>query len=200
MKPAVLAVLAIASACATTHQSPRVLDPGQVQVTAAIARTTPDDDFAPEGGAIWSGDVQVRRGLQSKLDGGLRYAGGGGAHLLQADIKFQLAPRVASVLMPVGVLFSDEGREFEYAGLVLSPTLLFGTELTPNRVELVGAPKLLLVLPDEGDTETEVGLSVGLRLSSDLQRWAIHPELAYMVISDADTNLLTFAIALSANY
>jgi hypothetical protein len=190
-------------ACGSSFQSVNVVAPGQTQVTGGMVRTTPDDDFDPESGAIYSGDLQVRHGVTDKVDLGVRYAGGNGLHYLAFDPKFQIIPKYVSVGAPIGVLFAEDGgfeRMFDYGGIVISPTIYAGAELSPNTSELVFAPKIMWVLPDDGESDSEVGASLGFRLSTNLQKWAIMPELSYLDVTGAESGLLSFGIALSANY
>jgi hypothetical protein len=88
---------------------------------------------------------------------------------------------------------------FDYGGLLVSPTIYAGAELSPNTAEVVFAPKLIWVLPDDGESDSEVGASVGVRLSRDLRKWVIMPELSILDLT-GQSALLSFGIALSATY
>jgi hypothetical protein len=190
------------AACSSSFQSAKVLAPGQTQVTGAMLRTTPHDDFAPEGGALYSGDLQIRRGITPTIDLGGRYVGGSQGHYLAVDPKIQVIPKYVSFGMPIGIILAEDNdgeRMFDYGGLIFSPTVYIGSEISPNQAELVVAPKILIVVPDDGETDSEIGASVGMRLSSDLARWAIVPELSILNVSGEASSLLSFGVALQAN-
>ena len=95
----------------TTYQSARVLDPGQVRAHRGDQPDSRVNDDPASEEVFWTGDIQARRGLHDKIDGGLRYAGGAGSHFLQVDLKLQLGSRLASIMVPMGLIFSDEVRD-----------------------------------------------------------------------------------------
>ena len=205
-RPIVILALAIVTAagCGTSFQSSQVMAPGKTQFVGALSRTTPDDDFTPDEGGVFHGDLQVRHGLHQIAELGVRYTGATAGHFLQVDGKFQVVPKLFSVALPVGVYFVEmglegDGRELDYGGLMITPTLFVGGEVVPNQVELVGAPKFMIVFPDDADSDGEFGASLCARLSTDLAKWALVPEIAYMAYG-GEENLLTFGLGVAANY
>lgn len=191
-----LALAAPLLAACTAAQSARVLPPGKTQVTVAANVTTMSQ--AEEGleGELWFGEVMVRRGLGSRLDGGLllhRTPGQSGAlSLLALEPKVQItaagARATVSIGLSAGVSFEDapgqDGLNFEHAGYHVTPALYLGYDLSAT-AELVASPRLYLLIPDDmGDTETELGGALGVRFTDPARTWAVHPELALSTIED----------------
>ncbi|MBZ0235505.1 MAG: hypothetical protein K8M05_24460 [Deltaproteobacteria bacterium] len=193
--------LLVAGACATTHQSARVLEPGKTQVTAALGRTSADEGGLDEG--IWSGDLQVHTGLADKIEGGARLVrtpGSGGTLSYGAvEGRFQIVPDLVSIALPFGLLWAEEGADFDDGFFLATPTVFVGSQLSPT-LELVAAPKLYVFIPtdDEGDTEVELGGSVGARFTNPARTWAIHPELGLLRIGGDDSvTYITFGLGVS---
>ena len=206
---AIAAGVVAGAGCGTSFQSAQVLEPGKTQFIGALGRSTPDDDLTPDEGGVFHGDIQVRHGINRFFEAGVRYSGATGGHFLQLDPKFQVLSKEQasgmsiSVGAPFGVYWAEEpdpdNRMLDYGGIMITPTLYIGGEVVPNQVELVGAPKFLLVFPDDGESDQEFGVSLAGRLSTDLGKWAIIPEIAYVAYG-GEMNLLTFGLGLAANY
>jgi hypothetical protein len=205
VKHAIFALLPVTLiGCVSSYQSAKVLAPGQTQITGALTRSAPDDQL-DEG--LYTGDIQVRHGLSDKVDGGVRYGIAsefGSIHSLSVDAKIELVPDHVSVSLPVGVIISDEERDFEYGGFFIAPTVLLGAEMSKN-VALVAAPRLIIAFPDEddgfpSDSTTLYGASVGVRFSADLERWAIHPEVGLLSGDDLDGTLISAGVGVSTTY
>lgn len=205
-RPVAIAVAIGALGACTTAQSARVLAPGQTQISVAANRVSVTD----EDGVIWYGQVMVRRGLAPKVDAGLiltRTPGGsGGVSMLAAEPKLQLTAHGAkttfSLGLAAGALWSDQstrdGLEGDVTGFLVSPTAYLGFELSPG-AELVAAPRLYLIIPDEGgDNQTAFGATVGVRFTDAARSWAIHPEFTYLAVEDADETFLTLGVSVSA--
>lgn len=183
-------------------QSARVLAPGKTQLAVGAGRSTvsgPDDDV------VWHGTVMVRRGLARNVDGGLvlqRTPGGGGLSFAAVEPKVQLTSSgrgAASVALALGPFWEDgigeDGIDWDYGGVVVAPTIFLGYDLAPT-AELVFAPRLVLFLPDEGDSDTQVGASLGVRFTDRARTWAVHPDLAYL--STDDEAILTLGLSIAA--
>lgn len=180
---ALAAAAALLGACATSYQSARVVEPGKVQVTGALAHTEggPTSSY---GGWRTLGDLQVRAGIVDRVDAGLRFVRSPGTSYRSyatLDAKVELVPDRVSLSLPVGLVWYQEGDRIDRVSTVLSPGVLAGYQLKPN-LELVGAPRLFLFLPGPYNdvTEVEVGGSVGLRFTNPARTWAIHPELGIL--------------------
>jgi hypothetical protein len=191
-----------AGACATSHQSARVLAPGKTQVTTALARTSSSDEV---GEGLWNGDLQVHGGVAPgvELGGRLVRTPGGGNTLSGASLegRFQVVPERVAIAVPVGFVWQEEFDDFEGGAYTLTPTVFVGADVSPT-LEVVAAPKLFVFIPDEGDGDTEVewGGSVGLRVTNEARTWALHPELGLAHFSEDDGSgetFLTFGLGVS---
>jgi len=189
--------------CSAQYQSARTLPEGKFQVTAAASnvRSTEDgDDHA------WTGDVQVRGGLADRLDGGIHLGrtpsfGNESISAVMVDLKKQLTDATSetafSLALPIGIGWIDEGDDWGEGTYLLAPTILFGQQVSPE-VELVVAPKLLVMHPDGGETRTGGGLSLGVRISDTTRSWAMHPEISISKLERTDGLLYSFGFAVAA--
>ncbi|HUQ08426.1 MAG TPA: hypothetical protein VM261_38310 [Kofleriaceae bacterium] len=191
----------LAGACATSHQSARVLAPGKTQVTTALARTSATEGGLDEG--IWTGDLQVHGGVAPGFELGgrlVRTPGGGNTgSIASIEGRFQVVPERVSIALPVGVVWQEELDDFEGGNFFLTPTVFVGTDVSPT-MELIAAPKLFVFIPDDGDddTEVEIGGSVGLRITNEARTWAVHPELGIIQFSEGtDATWITFGLGIS---
>jgi hypothetical protein len=202
MRAALLA-LVLLGACATSHQSARVLAPGKTQVTTALARTSATEGGLDEG--IWTGDLQVHTGVASNVEVGARLVrtpgGAETASIASIEGRFQVVPDHVSVALPVGILWEEQFDDFEGGNFFLTPTVFVGTDVSPT-MELVAAPKLFVFIPDDDDDDTEIefGGSVGLRITNEARTWAVHPELGLIQLSEGDGDgetYVTFGLGVS---
>ena len=188
----------VATGCASSYQTASLVGAGRTTVSGALARSevTGGDDNAGD----WSGDLQVRHGVTDTAEVGVHYTGTNGAHAVAFDPKFSIVPDKIAVSLPVAILFSDQNREMDYGGMVVTPTIFFGAPVTPNQVELVIAPKLMLVFPDGDDAESDqwFALSAGARLSADLKKWALLPEVS--IVDLPGGSVITGGVAVQASY
>jgi hypothetical protein len=203
MNPRTIAValaLVATAGCASSFQTASLVGEGKTSVSAALVRAQVNDSSSDTGSSEsdWSGDIQVRHGVTDQVEVGARYATSNGAHYLAFDPKFAVLPGKVAVGVPIAVLFSDNGRMLDYGGLVVTPTIYVGSPLTPNRAEIVFAPKLVMVFPDGGDSDTRIGLSAGARLSSDLRKWALLPEVSFLDLPGG--SVLSAGLAVQASY
>jgi hypothetical protein len=194
-----VAVIA-ATGCASSYQTASLVGAGRTTVSGALARSQLNGDGEAEDAGDWSGDLQVRHGVTDTVELGVHYTGTNGAHAVAVDPKFSIVPDKIAVSLPVAVLFSDQDRDMEYGGLVVTPTLFFGAPVTPNKVELVVAPKLMMVFPDSDDAQSDqwFAVSAGARLSADLRKWALLPEVS--IINLPGGSILTGGVAVQASY
>jgi len=189
--------------CATSYQSARVLAPGTTEVGVAATRIQPSD--GSNGDGLWVGDVSVRRGLTDRFDGGVhltRIPGGPETgSFLAVDPKVMLTPPGAattfSLSMPIGVAWDESFSDFGDGTIVLAPTLYLGFEVVPG-TELVAAPKLFVFVPNQGETQTEVGGSIGLRIGDGSRSWAVHPELGFIHFDQGGGSFVMFGVGIAA--
>lgn len=205
--------LVVLCGCATSYQSARVLERGRTEVTVGLTRAQLFDDSVESGDRGFLGDVQVRRGFGHGLDAGVRLQRTPSRR--DAASVFQLEPRLAltaperplalALALSAGVAWAevfdpaDGGQiEIDHGFGVFGATALVGFEATP-RLELVLAPRAFATTNGKA-TELHVGVSLGLRVGDLGRRWAIHPEIGILRLTEGpdDDTLLTFGIALAA--
>ena len=199
---------ALLAAC-TAAQSARVVAPDKTTISVGASRTTETGTSADDD-SVWGGQVMVRHGLGSRVDGGLTLARTPGEYGAVAgfglDGRAQLTPPDGKVVVTlggmVGLLWSEDqssdGFDVELGGYALGPTLHLGFDLS-SRAELVVAPRVVVLIPDEdADSETVYSVSLGVRLHDEARTWALHPELVYSAVADDEGRLLTLGLAISA--
>lgn len=186
---------ASASACVGTYQSARAVPPGQVEATLAVT-TSQAIVLAGESGAdteigwVWIGGVDVRRGFGAGVDAGVhgsraQMERGRAATLAGVSLKRELLStpkRTLSVDLPVSVAWGEDEDAGYVAGgpaAVVTPALLGGLEVR-ERVELVGATRVALVLPGTELSNVGFAASVGVRVVGRDRTWAIHPEVGIL--------------------
>lgn len=207
MTRAALVLAVVACGCANAYQSARTLPPGKTQVGVALSRS---EAFGDEGSdTVWLGDLQVRTGIGSRMDGGVRLTrnpgGGENVSLLSLDPKWELskpgARTAVSIGVPVGILWAEQGLDdLDTGAYIIAPSVFIGMQVSPT-TELVTSPKLFFILPDEdGDNELEFGLSVGLRFTDAARTWAVHPEIGFLRVSEegASEEFMMIGIAIAA--
>ena len=198
-----LALLACAAAgCVSPYQSARVLAPGKTQATVSVTQVRSIEDSDDK---LWVGDVQVRHGFDGKLEGGIRLGSAPSnddtANQIFVDVKAKLSQTdttAVSVALPVGIYFGQRGFDFEDGTIAIAPVLFFGAQLSPE-AELVVAPRVAYLIPDNDDNETALGVSLGVRFGPPSTGWAIHPEVGIMkLMADGTDPLITFGIGIAA--
>jgi hypothetical protein len=203
---ALVATALLAAGCAASYQSAHVLAPGKTMVTAAVTRM--QGSVANQDTHQYAGDIQIRHGIGERFDGGLRLIRtpnvGSASTMFAVDGKYQITPGNAKTALalsvPVGLLFSeDRGTEFDNRGVLIAPTFLVGSQVSAT-TEVVFGPKIVLIFPDGGDEETDVGLSLGIRFEDSSHTWAVQPEVQ---MYHANGNMMSdnyygFGIAISA--
>jgi hypothetical protein len=189
-----LAGLVAAGGCASSYQTARIAAPGKTRVSTAASHVSFDGGGDDEG--IDAIDLLVDHGLASQAEIGLRYtnyaAGDGGGSLLSLGPKFGLVKDRVAVTIPVGVAWAND----EIGAYIIHPRLIGSAPLSPNS-EVTGSFGVLVVVPDgdDADSESYFGGSVGLRLSTDLDAWAFHPEISFMKIEEGDSFSIGAAIS-----
>ena len=165
-------------------QNAKLLGPGKIEVTPSFSTVS----YSSEGE---SGHLQNHFGIQggvgifSLMDFRLRYeyinvdTNGGDpfhANILGFGPKFKLIKDVMAFYVPVGFAFSED---IETADTwQVHPTLL--TTLRLNKyIEFNPSAKILI--PFKSEQSTLVAFNLGIGLSADLDRWAVRPEIGFLL-------------------
>ena len=194
-------VVMVASGCVSSYQTARIVDPGKTRVSTAASHVQIDEGSDDSDG-LEAVDLLVDHGIGRQVEVGLRYtnyaAGSGGANVLTIGPKFALVKDRIAFTIPVGVVWTnDDGDGGADIGVyVLHPSVIGSAPISPNS-ELSGSLGFLVVVPDEGDSDSETyfGGSVGIRMSTDLDAWAFHPEIGFMQIEEVEA--FSFGAAIS---
>jgi hypothetical protein len=180
MKKTGLMVCALAM-CATaclpvtnTYQTARVLDPGDFEATAGLAATRGTQ--VEEGHVEVQVTAQVNAGLTDRLEGRVMVGATNiGAFPVAVAVKAELIEDTLAFDLPIGTMVG-QGRPMGY--LSAHPALI-GSHRFNQNVEVnasVRASFFAGIIAD-GDGIGPFSTTVGLGLSSDLNRWAIRPEV-----------------------
>lgn len=174
----------------SNYQSAKLLEPGRSAITPSASFNT----FHAEGGGgeidDWVFDVQFRGGVSRHFEIGAKFSHidvGDGYHFIAIDPKYALDPERVAFSCPFGTFF---GNDIE-SDLQVHPTIIARFPLEPGRSELNAAVKMLLFFTDT-DSDALVGFNFGPRFSSDLDRWAIHPEIGLLFNPGDDGHFVQF--------
>ena len=184
LSKAAFAAMAFVFAAACTPpfselQSARLVGVGHREVTASY--NTVNAGFQGQNAHVQNEvSAQAAFGVSANADIRARYdhiaTVDGSFHALSAGPKFGLMKDVVSLYLPVGVGW---GGEVESARtLVLNPTLLT-TGRFDQHAELTGSMKYYWWLHNTNEPKL-FAWNLGLGLSSDLDRWALRPEIGLL--------------------
>ncbi len=181
---AVLTLILSSSACVTSElQSARLVGPGKFEVTPSYTMASFSDERQTERTTNQFG-IQVASGLTSRIDLRLRYEyidivpeGEEGFSILGFGPKFGVVEDRLAIYAPVGFAFGDEFEDSSQSWQ-FRPTVLF-THTISDKAEITTAGKGVIWLNDD-DVDDLLGASLGLGLSSDLDRWVVRPEFGFL--------------------
>jgi hypothetical protein len=170
-----------------------LLKPGKV----AIMPSASYNSFHVDGGSgdldDWIFDVQLRAGITPWFELGGKFTRlfvEDGYQFIAIDPKVALSPGLVAFSCPFGTFYGQDLPN----DLQIHPTLLTTYPIEPGRVEMDAAFKLLLFFAEEN--EELIAFNVGPRLSSNLDRWAIHPEIGFLFNPDADGYFFEFGLGI----
>ena len=180
----VLITMAVVSAAACTPpfselQSARLVGVGHREVTAGY--NTVNAGYSGQNAHVQNEvSAQAAFGVAANTDIRARYdhiaTANGSFHALSAGPKFGLVKDAVSLYLPVGIGW---GGEMESARtLVLNPTLLASSRLDQH-AELTGSMKYYWWMHNTNEPKL-FAWNLGLGLSSDLDRWALRPEVGLL--------------------
>lgn len=121
--------------------------------------------------------------LASAVDDGIN------ATYFEVAPKYALINKWLSGSVPIGVyLYDADGLESIF---VVSPKMLFSYPAS-QKFEVTLGGKLDIYL--EEDTESTVGLNLGLAFSSNLDKWALRPEMGVLFDPGEDGKYVSFGL------
>ncbi|MEZ5014890.1 MAG: hypothetical protein R2794_11420 [Chitinophagales bacterium] len=114
-------------------------------------------------------------------------------HYAEIKTKFSILPNTLALCLPLGVYAAEEQKPV----YVLSPQAMF-TYPFNARCEITFSAKADLFL--EKDDDIPIGLQAGLGLSSNLEKWALRPEIGYMIHPGVAERAFTYGVGLQYNF
>ncbi len=167
-----------------------MLPQGTTRVTGALSSyhaSFDGDDFGEPGY-----EVLAMHGLSDKLELGGKFAyfdvGFGDDDMnifhLMAIPKVSLIPDQLAVVVPVGLMTSDEDGANNVYQVI--PGVVYSQQLNPDFEVDVTGHTLILINDEFDDTLHYFGANIGLQLSPGGAAWAIHPEFGLLIpVGDA---------------
>lgn len=140
-------------------------------------------------------EAQLRTGLSEKSDIGLRYAylDFDDANLISIEPKLALIPGKFSVVAPLGMYFGSAISENE--SIHLSPGFIATYPFNKNFDASVGSRYMIFF----SDSDNLLAVNFGLGLSTNLDKWAIRPEVGYLFNPGNDGYYFQYGVGLSFN-
>ena len=178
--------LALLYSCAPVFselQSARLAGPGRIELTPSYSSVSASSEGETEHVQDHYG-IQAAVGIASVLDFRVRYervevdvenSKPFGVNVLGFGPKFGLVKDWLALYLPVGFAFGEDIKVSET--WQFHPTVLFSIPFN-KYVELNTSAKALI--PLQRDQDTLLAFNVGFGLSSNLDRWAIRPEIGFL--------------------
>jgi hypothetical protein len=141
----------------------------------------------------WSIELQVRAGVVPRVELGIKASRiylEDGYEFIAFDPKVALIPNHVAFSMPIGTFTGQEIDE----KLQLHPTLILSTPVNNGRTEITGAAKAVILFDsfsgdlDNPSTKTLWGFNFGVRFNSESARWAVHPEVGFLIDDEEATS------------
>lgn len=160
------------------QQSARLLSVGDVELTPSFSYVSfsadgenehIQDQFGIRAGYGLSGTAEVRATVERISLAGDRDA----FTMVGMGVKFGLAPDRLALYVPIGAVFGEDLETSET--WTVAPTLLATLRGGPN-FELTPSLKAIYPFASE-DPELFVGFHLGAGISTNLDRWALRPEV-----------------------
>jgi len=165
----------------SSFESARTIEPGDVEITGGYDRYSSGADGESD---FVNSNITVRAGvgLTDRMDMKLRYTRlmpadvdgdeGAGVNYFHIAPKFSFIPKYLAFSLPVGAYFGGG------SSWVTSPKLLGTYPHKSNKFDATLGFKADVFFRD---WETYLGFTLGMGFSKDLDKWAIRPEIGYMI-------------------
>ncbi len=188
------------SSCAPTFselQSARTVGKGKLEITPSYSSVDYEGDSIQDHYGI-----QTALGISEKADFRVRFeqisvegSEGVEASVLGFGPKFELIEGKTAVYFPVGFAFGDDIRTSK--SWQFHPTALATIPINEN-FEINPSGKMLIPL-NQDDTDISFAFNLGLGISSNLQKYAIRPEIGFLINPGEDGYYKHFSIGLSVS-
>lgn len=181
-------------------QSARLVGKGHTEVTPSISSVSFSNDGDSEHIQNHFG-VQGAYGVGEKVDLRLRYeriqvdTGGRdsfGVNVLAFGAKIATVKDRSAFYIPVGFAFGSEIDDVSET-IAFHPTILFSIPASQN-LELNPSAKALI---PTNDSDVLLAFNVGAGISNDLTRWALRPEIGFLLNPGEDGHFMHLSIGVT---
>ena len=167
-------------------QSAKLVGPGHLEVTPSFSSVS----FSSEGESWHIQNhygIQAGIGVNRQMDFRLRYERisvdmqdmdgdeSFGVNVLGFGPKFSLVKDMVAAYVPIGFAFGEDIEVSET--WQIHPTLLITLPIS-KYIEFNPSAKVLI--PLKGEQDTLVAFNLGTAISSNLEKWAIRPEIGFL--------------------
>lgn len=183
----------------SSFQTAKTVEKGKWQGTASYS----SNSFSNSGesdrinGAI---EAQLRAGLSDKSDIGFRYAyidvdnASEDYGMIAIEPKFMLVKDRFSLIAPLGMYvgqYVNEDESFHF-----SPGFIATYPFNKNFDASVASRYMIFF---DSDSDNLVALNLGFGVSTDIEKWAIRPEIGYLFNPGNDGHYFQYGVGLSFN-
>ena len=183
----------------SSFETARLLEPGDIEVTGAYDRYSYGGDGESE---LANNNLTARAGIgvTDWMDVKLRYTRlmppsddfeeSMGVNYMDVAPKFGIVPDYFAISLPIGCYF-EGGAEW-----VTSPKLLFTYPHKSNIFDATLGAKADIFF--SGDTY--LGFTFGMGFSSDVEQWAVRPEIGYLIDPGESGHVFSWGVGLVYNF
>lgn len=181
--PLIIAIALFFTGCVaplnTSFESARMLKQGEMEFMGSYARYSTGEGSELEHS---NSNISARAGIgvTDKFNIKMRYARlmppmseSDAVNYLALEPKFTILQDHIAAVAPFGAYFAGGDSEF-----FVSPKFLFTYPSANNKLDVTFGTKTDIFF---NDWDVYLGLNLGAGFSSDLSRWAIRPEVGYLV-------------------
>lgn len=197
------AVLLMATSCVipvnTFMESARTLEQGAVEFTGSYAKYSISDEGESESLNSNFG-LRVGYGLTDRFNLRVRYIrmipegeDGGSVNYMAVSPKFSLKENVFALTTPIGAYFGEGDPTWFF-----SPRIILTHSLPNDKFDFSFSSKVDFYL--EEDVDPTIGFNIGAGLSTDLNRWAIRPEVGLLFNTDSEDSAKYWAFGVGLTY
>ncbi|NIO48335.1 MAG: hypothetical protein GTN73_02680 [Candidatus Aminicenantes bacterium] len=181
-------------------QSAKLVGPGHLEVTPSFSSVSFSSE--DESGHVQNHyGIQAGLGVSSMMDFRLRYErvsvdiqdmDGGeslGVNVLGFGPKFSVVKDMVAAYVPIGFAFGEDIEVSET--WQIHPTLLITLPIS-KYIEFNPSAKVLI--PLKGEQDTLVAFNLGTAISTNLEKWAIRPEVGFLYNPGENGHFIHFSI------
>lgn len=199
-----LSALVLLAGCAAPFsdlQSAKTVGKGKAEITPSFSAVYFDDDNNDTGHIQDHLGLQAALGMSEKVDLRLRFEritvdkdGEAPFNVLAFGPKIGITENTVALNLPVGFALR-EGTETSDTWQ-FHPTLLL-TLISGDTLEINTSAKALVPLKGSENSDTLIAFNLGMGVSTDIEKWAIRPELGILLNPGEDGRFMHFSVGLA---